>query len=86
MKTKDGWGNQTKTTKITSTGSILKNLGGKKSITFQGIRVDRDSHGARNIMIRFLTSVLEFLGLKGSHPITITITDTANRNSAVLAV
>ena len=79
--------NESYTSKTLWDGSILKNLGGKKSITFQGITVDRDAHGARNIMIRFLTSVLEFLGLKGTHPITNTkVADISNRNLAVLAV
>jgi IS605 OrfB family transposase len=47
--------NESYTSKTLWDGSILKNLGGKSSILFQGKRVNRDIHGARNILIRFLT-------------------------------
>jgi len=50
-------------------GSILKNLGGKASILFQGKRVNRDIHGARNILIRFLTKVIEVLSPQGAQPL-----------------
>jgi len=53
--------NESYTSKTLWDGSILKNLGGKASILFQGKRVNRDIHGARNILIRFLTKVIEVL-------------------------
>ena len=46
------------TSKTLWDGSIIKNLGGKTSISYQGKRVNRDQHGARNILIRFLTKVV----------------------------
>ena len=53
-------------------GSILDNLGGKSSILFKGIRVGRDVHGSRNILIRFLTNVLEVTGLRDAHSLITT--------------
>ncbi|MFK5969187.1 MAG: hypothetical protein QM487_03570 [Candidatus Marithrix sp.] len=50
--------NESYTSKTMWDGSILKNLGGKASILFQGKRVNRDIHGARNILIQFLTKSL----------------------------
>ncbi len=68
-------------------GSILKNLGGKSSISFDGIKVNRDQHGARNILIRFLTKVLDVTRLKEAHSLIITNSaQISNRNLAVLAV
>jgi IS605 OrfB family transposase len=55
--------NESYTSKTLWDGSLLKNLGGKASILFQGIRVNRDIHGARNILIRFLTKVAKQLSL-----------------------
>ena len=53
-------------------GSILKNLAGKASILFQGKRVNQDIHGARNILIRFLTKVIDGLSPQGAYPLNIT--------------
>ncbi len=53
-------------------GSILDNLGGKSSILFKGIRVGRDAHGSRNILIWFLTNVLEVTGLREAHSLITT--------------
>ena len=64
--------NESYTSKTLWDGSILKNLGGKASILFQGKRVNRDIHGARNILIRFLTKVIEVLSPKGAYPLDIT--------------
>ena len=64
--------NESYTSKTLWDGSILKNLGGKASILFQGIRVNRDVHGARNILIRFLTKVIEVLSPQGAYPLNIT--------------
>lgn len=47
--------NEAYTSKTLWDGSIKNNLGGSKLITHNGIQVDRDIHGARNILIRFLT-------------------------------
>jgi putative transposase len=64
--------NESYTSKTLWDGSILNNLGGKASILFQGKRVNRDMHGARNILIRFLTKVIEGLSPKGAYPLNIT--------------
>ena len=64
--------NESYTSKTLWDGSILKNLGGKASILFQGKRVNRDIHGARNILIRFLTKVIEILSPRGAYPLDIT--------------
>jgi len=64
--------NESYTSKTLWDGSILKNLGGKASILFQGKRVNRDIHGARNILIRFLTKVIEVLSPQGTCPLNIT--------------
>jgi len=45
------------------------------SILFQGKRVNRDIHGARNILIRFLTKVLDVLSPQGAYPLNITKTE-----------
>ncbi|EDN68637.1 ISSoc2, transposase [Beggiatoa sp. PS] len=58
--------NESYTSKTLWDGSILKNLGGKASILFQGKRVNRDIHGARNILIRFLTKVIDIFITPGS--------------------
>jgi hypothetical protein len=55
------------TSKTLWDGSILNNLGGKASILFQGKRVNRDIHGARNILIRFLTKAIEVLSPKEAY-------------------
>ncbi len=73
--------NESYTSKTLWDGSILTNLGGKKTITYKGVKVNRDEHGARNILIRFLTNVLDFSRLKGASPIINTKT-----NLVVLAV
>jgi len=67
--------NESYTSKTLWDGSILKNLGGKASILFQGKRVNRDIHGARNILIRFLTKVIEVLSPQGAYPLDITQTE-----------
>jgi len=67
--------NESYTSKTLWDGSMLKNLGGKASILFQGKRVNRDIHGARNILIRFLTKVVEGLSPKGAYPLNITKAD-----------
>jgi IS605 OrfB family transposase len=64
--------NESYTSKTLWDGSMLDNLGGKASILFQGIRVNRDQHGARNILIRFLTKVLDSLGLREAHSLITT--------------
>ncbi|MFK5969441.1 MAG: zinc ribbon domain-containing protein [Candidatus Marithrix sp.] len=64
--------NESYTSKTMWDGSILKNLGGKASILFQGKRVNRDIHGARNILIRFLTKIIEVLSPQGAYPLNIT--------------
>jgi len=64
--------NESYTSKTLWDGSILKNLGGKASILFQGKRVNRDIHGARNILIRFLTKVIDGLSPKGTCSLDIT--------------
>jgi len=64
--------NESYTSKTLWDGSILNNLGSKASILFQGKRVDRDIHGARNILIRFLTKVIEILSPQGAYPLNIT--------------
>ena len=51
-------------------GSILKNLA--SIILFQGSIVNRDIHGARNILIRFLTKVIDGLSPQGAYPLNIT--------------
>ena len=53
--------NESYTSKTLWDGSILNNLGGKTSILYQGKRVNRDVHGARNIFILFLTKVIDGL-------------------------
>jgi len=64
--------NESYTSKTLWDGSILKNLGGKASILFQGKRVNRDIHGARNILIRFLTKVVDVLSPQGACSLNIT--------------
>jgi len=64
--------NESYTSKTLWDGSILNNLGGKASILFQGKRVNRDIHGARNILIRFLTKVIEVLSPQGAYPLNTT--------------
>ncbi len=64
--------NESYTSKTLWDGSILKNLGGKASILFQGKRVNRDIHGARNILIRFLTKVVDVLSPQGTCSLNIT--------------
>ncbi|MEN8216383.1 MAG: transposase [Pseudomonadota bacterium] len=64
--------NESYTSKTLWDGSILKNLGGKSSILFQGKRVNRDIHGAINILIRFLTKVIDGLLPQGAYPLDIT--------------
>jgi len=64
--------NESYTSKTLWDGSILKNLGGKASILFQGKRVNRDRHGARNILIRFLTKVIDVLSPQGAYSLDIT--------------
>ena len=64
--------NESYTSKTLWEGSILNNLGGKASILFQGKRVNRDIHGARNILIRFLTKVIDSFSPKGAYPLNIT--------------
>ncbi len=59
--------NESYTSKTLWDGSILNNLGGKASILFQGKRVNRDIHGARNILIRFLTKAIEVLSPKEAY-------------------
>ncbi len=54
--------NEAFTSKTLWDGTILHNLAGAKSITHQGIVVDRDVHGARNIFIRFFTKIIEISG------------------------
>jgi putative transposase len=67
--------NESYTSKTLWDGSILKNLGGKASILFQGKRVNRDIHGARNILIRFLTKVIDVLSPQGACSLNITRPD-----------
>jgi transposase len=64
--------NESYTSKTLWDGSILKNLGGKASILFQDKRVNRDIHGARNILIRFLTKVIDGLSPQGACSLNIT--------------
>jgi len=64
--------NESYTSKTLWDGSIQKCLGGKSSILFQGQRVNRDIHGARNILIRFLTKVIDILSPQGAYPLNIT--------------
>ena len=64
--------NESYTSKTLWDGSILKCLGGKASILFQGSIVNRDIHGARNILIRFLTKVIDGLSPQGAYPLNIT--------------
>ncbi|KHD08873.2 hypothetical protein PN36_18480 [Candidatus Thiomargarita nelsonii] len=64
--------NESYTSKTLWDGSILKCLGGKASILFQGKRVNRDIHGARNILIRFLTKVIDGLSPQGTCSLNIT--------------
>ncbi|TGO02809.1 hypothetical protein PN36_18850 [Candidatus Thiomargarita nelsonii] len=66
--------NESYTSKTLWDGSILKNLGGKASILFQGKRVNRDIHGARNILILFLTKVIDGLSPQGTCSLNITKT------------
>jgi len=60
------------TSKTLWDGSIIKNLGGKTSISYQGKIVNRDQHGARNILIRFLTKVVEVISLEATYALDIT--------------
>jgi IS605 OrfB family transposase len=64
--------NESYTSKTLWDGSVLKCLGGKASILFQGKRVNRDIHGARNILIRFLTKVIDVLSPQGACSLNIT--------------
>ncbi|OQY56939.1 MAG: hypothetical protein DRR08_04135 [Candidatus Parabeggiatoa sp. nov. 2] len=64
--------NESYTSKTLWDGSVLNNLGGKASILFQGKRVNRDIHGARNILIRFLTKVIEVLSPQEAYSLNIT--------------
>ncbi|RKZ77800.1 MAG: hypothetical protein DRR19_27410 [Candidatus Parabeggiatoa sp. nov. 1] len=64
--------NESYTSKTLWDGSILSTLGGKASIRFQGKRVNRDIHGARNILIRFLTKVIDGLLPQGACSLNIT--------------
>jgi putative transposase len=64
--------NESYTSKTLWDGSVIKNLGGKASILFQGKRVNRDIHGARNILIRFLTKVIDVLSPRGAYSQDIT--------------
>lgn len=66
--------NESYTSKTLWDGSLLKNLGGKSSISFQNKKVRRDVHGARNIFIRYLTKVIEFLSPKEACSLNITQT------------
>ena len=47
--------NESYTSKTLWDGSIKNNLGGSKNIIYKNIKVDRDVHGARNILLRFFT-------------------------------
>jgi len=53
--------NESYTSKTRWDGSIDNNLKGEKSISFQNKTIDRDIHGARNILIRFITKVTDLL-------------------------
>ena len=64
--------NESYTSKTLWDGSILNNLGGKASILFQGKRVNQDIHGARNILIRFLTKVIDVLSPQEAYSLDIT--------------
>jgi putative transposase len=64
--------NESYTSKTLWDGSVLNNLGSKASILFQGKRVNRDIHGARNILIRFLTKVIDVLLPQETYPLNIT--------------
>jgi IS605 OrfB family transposase len=64
--------NESYTSKTLWDGSILNNLSTQASILFQGKRVNRDIHGARNILIRFLTKVIDGLSPQGAYPLNIT--------------
>lgn len=64
--------NESYTSKTLWDGSILKNLGGKSSISFQGKKVNRDHQGSRNIFLRFLTKVLDVVRLREAHSLIIT--------------
>lgn len=68
--------NESYTSKTLWDGSILNNLGGKASILYQGIRVNRDIHGARNSLIRFLTKVAKHLRLPPKEAYSSDITKT----------
>jgi putative transposase len=67
--------NESYTSKTLWDGSILKCLSTQASILFQGKRVNRDIHGARNILIRFLTKVIDVLSPQGACPLNITKPD-----------
>jgi putative transposase len=67
--------NESYTSKTLWDGSVIKNLGGKASILFQGKRVNRDIHGARNILLRFLTKVIDVLSPRGAYSQDITKAD-----------
>jgi len=60
------------TSKTLWDGSLIKNLGGKTSISYQGKIVNRDQHGARNILIRFLTKVVEVISLEATYALDTT--------------
>lgn len=74
--------NESYTSKTMTDGSILQNLGAKSSIQFQNKRVNRDHHGARNILIRFITKAIEGLSPKEAYSLNITkwLTDIKNYN------
>jgi transposase len=67
--------NESYTSKTLWNGSILKNLSTQATILFQGKRVNRDIHGARNILIRFLTKVIDGLSPQGTCSLNITRPD-----------
>jgi len=67
--------NESYTSKTLWDGSILKNLSTQASILFQGKRVNRDIHGARNILILFLTKVIDGLSPQGAYSLDITKAD-----------
>jgi putative transposase len=67
--------NESYTSKTLWDGSILKCLSTQASILYQGKRVNRDIHGARNILIRFLTKVIDGLSPQGTCSLNITRPD-----------
>ena len=73
--------NESYTSKILWDNVLLTNLGDKKTITHKLVNVNQNKHNTRNILIRFLTNVLDFSRLKGASPIINT-----KANLVVLAV